>query len=133
MRLTGLKDDFLLLSKQSNGLSIYSGKKNSNILIFHPIEELMKPTEILDNINDEERNYLFDKLNNEHELVVYIRKLPIIKSCYTLFYHVFDDVLRFVFHSMHQELLEYIKEKAKLPNFKYTVVKDGVMKEVPYF
>lgn len=133
IRLAGLKDEYFLLSERPGGLRIFIGQKRSNILIFHPIEESCEPEEILSKINEEEKSYLLDKLNHQRELVVYIRKLPVLKSWYTIMYNVFDDVLSFVFHSMHGELLEFMKEKAKLPNFSYSVVKDGVVKEVPYF
>lgn len=133
IRLAGLKDDYFLLSERPFGLQIFIGKKRSNILIFHPIEEPCEPEEMIREINEEEKSYLFDKLNHQRELVVYIRKLPLIKSWYTLIYNVFDDALSFIFHSMHNELLEFMKEKAKQPNFTYSVVKDGIVKEVPYF
>src|SRR5690606_32774006 len=99
----------------------------------HPIEEHCEPEEILSQIKSEEKSYLFDKLNNHREMVVYIRKLPLLNSWYTLFYNMYEEVLNFIFHSMHDDLLDFMREKAKLPNFAYTVVKDGVMKEVPYF
>ncbi|RKQ33977.1 hypothetical protein [Oceanobacillus halophilus] len=133
MKLTGLKDDFLLLSEKPKGLRIFLGQERSNILIFHPIEELRRPSELMAHISGEEKAYLLDKLNNQMELVAYIRKLPLMKSSYTLFFQAFDDVFRYVFHSKHEDLLDYLKEKSRGRNYNYIVVKDGEVREVPYF
>ncbi|WP_085992917.1 hypothetical protein [Oceanobacillus senegalensis] len=134
MKLPGLKDDFMLLTERSGGFRIYLGKRQSNILIFRPIEEPRKAIDILSCICEEEKGYLFDKLNHQKQLVVYIRKLPLMKSSYTLFYQSFDDVLRFIFHSAYFELLEFLKEKtSSTQTFNYMVVKDGMVREVPYF
>ncbi|WP_156288662.1 hypothetical protein [Oceanobacillus salinisoli] len=134
MELAGIKDDFILLSNNPRGLAVYLGRNHSNILIFHPIEEPRESEELLAHIREEEKGYLFDKLNHQHKLVAYISKLPLMRSGYTLFYQSFDDVNRFILDSMYDELLKYLKEKANNSSIlAYNVVKDGVVKEVPYF